>query len=68
LRADASGKTRADLLEAVQNKAGNANTVAAWAFVLDPAGNVILAYAAGFDPNHVNRDLKRLLTWSAQDE
>ena len=38
------------------------------AFVLDPGANVILAYAAGFNPNHLNRDLKRLLTWSAQDE
>jgi cytochrome oxidase Cu insertion factor (SCO1/SenC/PrrC family) len=37
-------------------------------FLLDPAGNIILAYASGFDPNHVKQDLKRLLTWSAQDE
>jgi hypothetical protein len=38
------------------------------AFLLDPPGNIIMAYASGFDPNHVKKDLKRLLTWSAQDE
>ena len=38
------------------------------AFLLDPPGNIILAYAPGFDPNHINKDLKRLLTWSVQDD
>jgi len=38
------------------------------AFLLDPPGNIILGYAPGFDPNHINKDLKRLLTWSAQDD
>lgn len=37
------------------------------AFLLDPAGNIILAYQPGFDPNDINRDLKRLLNWSKQD-
>jgi cytochrome oxidase Cu insertion factor (SCO1/SenC/PrrC family) len=38
------------------------------AFLLDPPGNIILGYATGFDPDHINKDLKRLLTWSIQDE
>ncbi len=38
------------------------------AFLLDPPGNIILSYAQGFDPGHINKDLKRLLAWSAQDE
>ena len=36
-------------------------------FLLDPGGNIIMAYAPGFDPNDIMQDLKRLLTWSAQD-
>lgn len=37
-------------------------------FLLDPAGNIILAYAPGFDPSDINKDLKRLLRWSGQDK
>jgi len=37
------------------------------AFLVDPSGNIMMRYAAGFDPNHLNKDLKRLLKWSAQD-
>jgi len=36
-------------------------------FLLDPAGNIMLYYGAGYDPNHINKDLKRLLKWSGQD-
>ncbi len=38
------------------------------AFLLDPPGNIILGYPPGFDPGHINKDLKRLLTWSVQDD
>jgi len=37
------------------------------AFLVDPSGNIMMRYAAGFDPRDLNKDLKRLLKWSAQD-
>jgi len=37
-------------------------------FLVDPLGNIIMAYAAGSDPNGLKQDLKRLLTWSKLDE
>jgi len=68
LATDADGQLDTALREAMRRaglaEAGDRRS----AFVLDPGANVILAYAAGFNPNHINRDLKRLLTWSAQDE
>ncbi len=36
------------------------------AFIVDPSGNIILSYGAAFEPSDINRDLKRLLKWSAQ--
>jgi hypothetical protein len=56
------------LAEAVGADRDAPEPLARHAFVLDPGANVILAYTAGFNPNHINRDLKRLMTWSAQDE
>ncbi len=37
-------------------------------YVVDPMLNVILAYRADANPNDINKDLKRLLTWSKQDK
>lgn len=37
-------------------------------FLIDPLGNIMLFYAAGYDPNDLKSDLKRLLTWSKLDE
>jgi hypothetical protein len=37
------------------------------AFLVDPAGNIMLRYTPGYDPNDINKDLKRLLKWSGQD-
>ena len=37
-------------------------------YLIDPLGNIMMSYAAGFDPNDLKRDLKRLLTWSKLDE
>lgn len=37
-------------------------------YLVDPLGNIMLFYAAGFDPNDLKKDLKRLLTWSKLDE
>ena len=37
-------------------------------YLLDPLGNIMLFYAAGFDANDLKKDLKRLLTWSKLDE
>jgi len=37
-------------------------------YLIDPLGNIMLFYAAGYDPNDLKSDLKRLLTWSKLDE
>ena len=37
-------------------------------FLVDPLGNIMMAYAAGSDPNGLKKDLKRLLTWSKLDK
>ncbi len=37
------------------------------AFLLDPAANIILHYTPGFDPNDIDQDLGRLLTWSGSN-
>lgn len=37
-------------------------------YLIDPLGNIMMAYAAGSDPNDLKKDLKRLLTWSKLDE
>lgn len=37
-------------------------------YLIDPLGNIMMFYAAGFDPNDLKKDLKRLLTWSKLDE
>jgi cytochrome oxidase Cu insertion factor (SCO1/SenC/PrrC family) len=37
-------------------------------YLLDPLGNIMLFYAAGYDANDLKKDLKRLLTWSKLDE
>ena len=36
-------------------------------YLLDPMGNVILAYGEDADPNDIHMDLKRLLKWSEQE-
>lgn len=37
-------------------------------YLLDPLGNIMMVYRAGYDPNDLKKDLKRLLTWSKLDE
>ena len=37
-------------------------------YLIDPLGNIMMVYASGADPNHLKKDLKRLLTWSKLDE
>jgi hypothetical protein len=37
-------------------------------YLVDPLGNIMMVYASGADPNHLKKDLKRLLTWSKLDE
>jgi hypothetical protein len=37
-------------------------------YLIDPLGNIMMLYAAGYDPNDLKNDLKRLLTWSKLDE
>lgn len=37
-------------------------------YLIDPIGNIMMFYEAGSDPNHLKKDLKRLLTWSKLDK
>jgi len=37
-------------------------------YLIDPLGNIMMAYPSGSDPNDLKQDLKRLLTWSKLDE
>ena len=48
--------------------AANGGQVENSVYLIDPLGNIMLFYAAGFDPNDLKKDLKRLLTWSKLDE
>lgn len=36
-------------------------------YILDPMANIIMRYAEDADPNHVRRDLRRLLTWTQRN-
>jgi len=37
-------------------------------YLIDPIGNIMMFYPAGYDPNDLNKDLKRLLKWSKLDK
>ena len=63
LVSDADGR----LLGTLARIAGDADATG-HTYLLDPLGNIMLHYRAGYDPNDVKKDLKRLLTWSKLDE
>ena len=54
-------------LERLLASISNGKAPTGQAFLVDPAGNIMLRYAQGYDPNDINKDLKRLLKWSGQD-
>ena len=54
-------------LEVAGSRAGTP-TLPGNSYLVDPLGNIMMVYAAGSDPNHLKKDLKRLLTWSKLDE
>ena len=61
----ATALTTLDAVNAnVTRGTGDANTL--HTYILDPMGNVILAYGADASPNDIHKDLKRLLKWSDQ--
>jgi cytochrome oxidase Cu insertion factor (SCO1/SenC/PrrC family) len=66
LARDASGAVT-ELLAGIGDLAQDGSPAAGQAFLVDPGGNIMMRYAPGFDPNHINKDLKRLLKWSKQD-
>ncbi|MEJ2383468.1 MAG: hypothetical protein P8Y54_03630 [Xanthomonadales bacterium] len=37
-------------------------------YLMDPLGNIMMFYRAGYDPNDLKKDLERLLTWSKLDD
>jgi hypothetical protein len=39
-----------------------------WTWLIDPLGNVMLAYFPGQDPSDIRKDLKRLLAYSKMDD
>ena len=55
-------------LEAVARDDEPPATAPGSTYLIDPLGNIMLFYAAGYDPNDLKSDLKRLLTWSKLDE
>jgi len=55
-------------LEQVAGRSQPAAPVRGSTYLIDPLGNIMLFYAAGYDPNDLKNDLKRLLTWSKLDE
>jgi len=57
-----------ELLEAVANADQPAASARGSTYLIDPLGNIMMYYAAGYDPGDLSRDLKRLLTWSKLDE
>lgn len=52
------------LQEAMERASGDGTST----YLVDPLGNIMMVYASGADPNHLKKDLKRLLTWSKLDE
>jgi hypothetical protein len=63
LASDGDGR----MLDALAAIAGNVDP-AGHTYLLDPLGNIMMLYRAGYDPNDLKKDLKRLLTWSKLDE
>jgi cytochrome oxidase Cu insertion factor (SCO1/SenC/PrrC family) len=55
-------------LETVAGKAEPPAPARGSNYLIDPLGNIMMFYAAGSDPNDLNKDLKRLLAWSKLDE
>lgn len=55
-------------LEQVAGRSGSSAPVRGSTYLIDPLGNIMLFYAAGYDANDLKNDLKRLLTWSKLDE
>ena len=66
IRASSDGDRVASLLQDIA--ANHSSATKRSAYLIDPLGNIMLFYAAGFDPNDLKKDLKRLLTWSKLDE
>lgn len=56
-----AGADGARLLEAFPGPGGERS------YIVDPRGNIIMAYDAGADPNGIRKDLRRLLTWTQRD-
>jgi hypothetical protein len=60
------------LIHAASGKPGmaleQASGATGGAYLIDPLGNIMMAYETRADPNFLKQDLKRLLTWSKLDE
>lgn len=56
------------VLDEIAKKAEPPSPTAGGTYLIDPIGNIMMHYSAGSDPNHLKKDLKRLLTWSKLDE
>ena len=56
-----------ELSQALRDPADEPVMTSGQTYLLDPFGNIILAYAKNSDPNGIKKDLNRLLTWSKAD-
>jgi hypothetical protein len=66
-RLDPGGEARSMLAELSGAKGSAFGDARGQAFLLDPAANIILRYAPGFDPRDLSQDLDRLLTWTPDE-
>jgi cytochrome oxidase Cu insertion factor (SCO1/SenC/PrrC family) len=57
-----------DTLEAAAARSGHPGPRSGSAYLVDPLGNIMMFYPAGYDPNQRKQDLKRLLKWSKLDQ
>ena len=55
-------------LDGIAAQGAAPGTAGGGTFLVDPLGNIMMAYEPGSDPNGLKKDLKRLLTWSKLDK
>ncbi len=56
------------ILEQIAESTPSPSRAAGGSYLIDPLGHIMMFYETGSDPNHLRKDLKRLLTWSKLDE
>jgi cytochrome oxidase Cu insertion factor (SCO1/SenC/PrrC family) len=57
-----------NVLQEIREPLKTSLNTGAGTYLIDPLGNIMMAYTADTDPNDIRLDLKRLLTWSKLDK